>query len=383
MEMIRKLFAMRPKPELKELYIFSVLFAMASALISIFEPVFFYKEGFSLSTIALYYALHYTLYLFLLPVGAKFVARFGLERSLSWSMPIFVLYFLMLAALPHFTDLFWIAWIVLAFFKVLYWPAYHTTLTKFGESGNRGTELSWIFAINNGVGVLGPLVGGIIIVTLGFPVLFIIAASLSLLAMFPLLRTKERYRVTKFEYDDPWRELFGRRNRRMLWASFGWVENLVDLVFWPIFMFIVLGSADKLGYIASFNVLLMVLFGFVIGEYSDRVPRRQVLRMHVPFLLLSYLFRPLAGSPFRILLTESLGKTSYIGVRLPMMHKYFTAASRTSPLRYMVAVEMSVALAKMIGSWAFVYLLAVTLPYTGLTAVFIIAAMMTLFYLFL
>src|SRR5688572_2294728 len=108
--LLQRFFAIHPRRQLRELYIFSVFFAFANSLILIFEPVFFYQLDMPLWLISGYYALHYALYLLLLPLGGMFAARFGLERSLAVSMPLFVTYFLTLAAMSARPGLFWVAW---------------------------------------------------------------------------------------------------------------------------------------------------------------------------------------------------------------------------------------------------------------------------------
>jgi MFS family permease len=307
-------FAVKLKPELKELYWFSLIFSFASALITIFEPVFFYQQGFSLSFIALYYALHYTIYTVALPWGGKFAARFGLERSLSLSLPLFIAYFITLALIPQYPDLIWLAIVLLTVHKIFYWPAFHTTFAKFGDRHNRGTELSWMRVLQYGIGILGPLFGGIIAATLGFPVLFIIAAFLTLSSAVPLLMTKERFKPVSFSYAEPWRIIISRRYRNMSLAMMGMGENLIDLVYWPIFLFIILGATDTLGIVASINIMVMTGLSFVIGEMSDKYPRRHVLRMYLPFMVIGYLFRPLAVTPFQAFLTDTLNRMSFAGV---------------------------------------------------------------------
>lgn len=380
MNILHKFFVINPRASLKEMYIFSVLFSFASALILIFEPVFFYQEGFGLSKIALYYALHYSLYVILLPLGGKFAGRFGLERSLSLAMPIFVVYFLTLAAIPLQSDLFWVAWILLTVFKIFYWPAYHTEICRFGNVDNQGTELSWLIALTSGVGAIGPIIGGFVAAYFGFSVLFILAASLALWATFPLLRTKERYRPQKFPYFLPWRMMSMRRHRRMVLTMVGWGENLIDLVFWPIFMFIILGGTQKLGLIASINVLVISILGFFIGEISDRFSRRQIIKLHIPFMVLGYLFRPLASTSLRIFLTDTLSKTALIGVRIPMWHVLYQQGRREGALRYAVTFEMVLAVSKAVVAFALVGVFAVSLPYTGFTVAWVMAAGLALLY---
>lgn len=378
-----QLFAVKPKGELKEFFLFTCLFSFASALILIFEPVFFYQQGFSLAKISIYYCLHYILYLFLLPLGGKFAYRFGLERSLSLAMPMFVVYFLMLAALPRAPELFWMAWVLLTVFKILYWPAAHAIIVRYGDRKNQGTELSWFFGLTYGVGIMGPLLGGIVATWFGFPVLFVIAAVTALFASFPLMKTRERYRPQDFPYAEAWRMMRAQKFRRLGWSMGGWIENLVDLVYWPIFMFIILGGADKLGFISSFNVFLMALLGFIIGEVSDRLPSRRILRLHLPFMFIGYLMRPIIFSPISVLLTDALGRAAYIGVRLPMWHFLYPRAKREGPLRYMVMIEMQLAVAKAVAAGGLAMVFWISSVYTGFIVAYLLAALTTILYIFM
>ena len=380
---LRYLFALKPKKELVELYWFSLLYSFAASLILVFEPVFFYVEDYSLAWIAAYYAAHYVLYLILLPWGAGLTGRFGMERSLAISMPLFVIYFLTLAAVPTFPGLFYISWILLSLFKTFYWPAYHAEISKFGDKGNLGTEISWLMAINSGIGVIGPLIGGFVVMMLGFPVLFVMAASLALFAGFPLLRTKERFNPAKIKYKKPWQILNEDGQRMVRWGMAGWGADLVYLVFWPIAMFTVLGTAGSLGLISSMNALIMTVFGFVIGEASDRMSRRKILRFHLPFMAIGYLLGPLAGGALRVFLTDMLMKASYVGVQLPMWHRLYRRGKQVNPLLYATVLEMLICIFKALVALTLVVVFSMTTPVVGLGITFIIAAVMSLFFVFI
>ena len=383
MKGLRYLFALRPKRELMELYGFSILYSFAASLILIFEPVFFYVEKFPLAWIAGYYAAHYILYLILLPIGAGLAGRFGMERSLAISMPLFVIYFLTLAAIPSVPGLFFVAWIFLSLFKTFYWPAYHGEVSRFGDQSNLGTEISWFMAINSGSGVLGPLIGGVVVTFFGFPVLFVMAAGLALLAGLPLLRTKERFSPVNINYGTPWKMLGQDSQRMVRWGMAGWAADLVYLVFWPIMMFTVLGTASALGLVASLNALIMTALGFVVGEASDRMPRRKVLRFHLPFMVIGYLLGPLAGGTWRVLLTDTLMKASYVGVQLPMWHRLYQRGGRVGPLLYATVLEMLICIFKALCALTLVVVFSMTTPTVGMGITFVIAAVMSLFFVFI
>lgn len=376
----QRFFDVRLRPELRELYSFQLFFAFASALVTIFEPVFFYQQGIDFPLIALYYAVHYSLYVVLLPLGGKFAARFGLERSLALSLPIFIAYFLALAAMPDWPSLFWVALGLLTVHKIFYWPAYYAEFSKYGDQLNRGTELSWMLGLTTGIGILGPLFGGIIAVYAGFPVLFLVAAGVTILASLPLLRTQEEFAPVTFAYSAPWRIIGAARHRGMVVAMLGKGEELVDMFFWPLFMFIILGSADRLGFTASFSLALASLFGFFIGEMSDRFPRRRVIQFNLPFLLLAHLFRVIAVTPLRVVLTELLARLSTVGVLLPLSSHLYAQGRRYGALTYSIAFEIMLAYSKALMAWVLVGLFLWLEPGGAFTAAFVLAGLLGLLY---
>lgn len=374
------IFTVQLRPQLKELFWFSVLFSFASALITIFEPVFFYQQGFSLARIALYYALHYTLYLVLVPLGGKFAARFGLERSLALSMPVFVIYFLLLAAIPWQPNLFYLAWIFLTLHKIFYWPAYHADFAKFADGKNRGTELSWMNVIIWLVGILGPLVGGFIAVTYGFPILFVIAAATCLIANLPLLKTAEHYHVRSFGYADAWRLIRERTHRPMVLGMLAMGEELIAFVFWPIWLYLIFGGADRLGFFAAIVAGATALFGFLIGEAADRVPPRKIWRWHLPLLSLASLLRPLATITPLAFVVYLLDHTAYTGMHIPIVAHLYKEGKKAGVLRYAVAFETVLIIAKAATAWLLVLTFALLPAYYGFTFAFILAAMLSWLY---
>lgn len=376
-------FVIRPRRQLTELYYFSLLFSLAQALVLIFEPVFFYSQGFSLAKIALYYAAHYTLYVVLLPWGARFAARFGLEQSLTLSAPLFVIYFVALALLPKEPALFWVAIGLLTLHKIFYWPAFYTIMARYGDVGNRGTEQSWMHLFNYGVGVLGPLAGGLVVVTYGFPALFVAAAVVVTAASLVLLKTVERDGHQEIDYWAPWQIIFNSRHWRMVVATLGQGEYLVHQFFWPLFMFIVLGNAGKLGFVAALSAIPMVLMAFVVGEASDTHTPRRVLRWSTPFLSLAHLISPLMTTPLRVLLAGGYRMTASSAVNISFLTKLYADGKRFGPLKYLTAFEIVLALSKAIVGWLLVLIFMSVAPYTGFAAAFFLAAILTWLYVVL
>lgn len=373
-------FSLQARRQIHEMYLFSLIFSFAWSLIIIFEPIFLYQQGFDLSLIALYYALHYTLYILLMPLGAKFAGRFGYERSLAVSAPVLVLYTLVLATLPQVRWFYWVALVVLTLHKIFYWPAYHATFSAYGKNNNRGTEQSWQRSIVYGVGIIGPLLGGLIAKIFGFPVLFMVAAATLMFASVPLLRTKERHHKVAIPYLTAWCVMKQRSEWRTVLGTMGWAEHLVHMVFWPIVLFSTLGGTVAVGIITSISTLLMTVWGFVVGEWSDRKKPRYVVKWSALVEMLSHLIRGVVGAPFGVFVGDALGRVGNTTMEIPFMVHIYERGKRTDPLVYSMSFETTLALSKAIFAFVLVVVFA-TLPTSiGFMVAFGLAALASLLY---
>lgn len=374
------LFALHTKTELRHLYQFSTIFSFAISLILIFEPIFLYQQGFPLWAIGVYYGAHYLLYALVLPFGGKVAARFGLEKSIAISLPLVVLYFISLAAMPNHRWLVMVAIICLTLHKIFYWPAFHAMMAQFGDGRNRGTELSWMSFIQYGVGILGPLLGGAIAAFFGFPALFIIVSLIILASAIPLLRRPDEYHIASFVYRDPWNIIASPRYRNITVGMLGWGENLIDMVYWPLFLFLVLGGTEKLGIYFSIALAVMTGVGFLIGDVTEKYPRRRIVRAYLPFMVLGYLLRPFALSNLRVVATDTLSRLSFAGVMIPMMYELYVSAKRGGPLKVAVALELLIAITKTITAFALALLFFFVAPTPAFVIAFLLAAMLCLLY---
>ncbi|MDA1168904.1 MAG: MFS transporter [bacterium] len=374
------MFATHIRHQLKELYISIGIFSFAASLITIFEPIFLYQHGFPIWAIALYYAIHYALYVVLLPVGGKVASQYGLEKSIVFSLPFFILYFVSLAIIPSFPLAILGVIMFLTLHKILYWPAYYAIFARFSDSNNRGTELSWLGVFHYGATIGGPAIGGFIATVWGFPALFLSAGALVLFSGIPLIAVKQVYGKSDFSYKSPWEMLFRIEYRKTFIATLGWGENLIDVVFWPLFLFFVLGSLDSLGIYMSISLVVMTLMGFYIGKSADHQKRATVLRTYLPFMAIDYIFRIFAVTPVRIIFTDSIARVSQIGVVLPMMYKIYSQAKGTASLEFMVAFEIVLAIAKA-GTAVLIMLLFILLPMqAAFIATFCLGMVLSLFY---
>lgn len=373
-------FEIRAKRQLKELYLFLMLFFFAAELITIFEPIYLFEQGYSLALIALYYAIHYTAYVVVMPLGGMFVSRFGYERSLALSTPLFALHLIVLAGMTSSPMLFWLAPFTLMVHKIFFWPALHAAFATFTDHQNRGTEQSWLRFLLFGTGVLGPLIGGIVATNFGFPILFIGASCVLLFSSIPLLRTAERNNLSPVTYAKVWRTIIAPRHRRMAISMVGWGEDLVHLVFWPVFLFIAFGSTQTVGFAIAGAAILMVAWGFVVGELSDRFGSRTILRFAGPIIAIGYILRMLIQNPLYIAGSLFYERLANISMNIPFMSRLYRSARGSGPLVYSLAFEMVLAISKALLAWVLVAVFLFAPTPLGFTLTFAAAALLALLY---
>jgi MFS family permease len=378
---LRDVFSLHVRRQIKELYLFLLISSFSWSLITIFEPVFLYKQGLTISFIALYYAIHYTTYVIMLPFGGKFAARFGFERSLAVSTPILIGYFLVLAAVPYFPTLIWIAPLILTLHKIFYWPALHATFAEYGFKKNQGTELSWQKIISYSMGIAGPLIGGLIVVYMGFSALFIFTALTLVAAGIPLLWTQEHCQKAVFPYKSPWKLIRQPGRRRFVISIAGWVENLVYLTIWPILLFVVLRDVILLGLVASASVAIMTIGSLYIGKLTDRHGAKRVLQWTSIFTAASYMLRVFAWVPLVAVVSDVWARMANTSIEIPYLAELYTSAKKEAqPLTYVLSFEMTLAAYKAVGAFLLVDIFLLFPPIVGFIITFTLAGVMALFY---
>ena len=297
--------------QLEELYLTSAITDFSSAALAIFEPIYLWTLGYGIREIMVYYLVLYVVDFFLLPLGGKFVARFGHERSILISSLWMVGYYVALINIPNLSNLFYIAPLLFALQKAFYWPAYHVDFMRFSAKEERGAEYSGIAALSTMMYTLGPIAGGLIVKFFGFDALFIVGIVSILLSSIPLFVTKTPVKREVFSY---WKSLvlpFRRRYQRTTVAYLSLGHELILMTVWPIFILLSFGDLFDVGLLVGLSALVTALATLAIGKWADRVPKGRVLRFGGLGNLAVWLLRMVSTVPPMVLVMEWIGRIFY------------------------------------------------------------------------
>ncbi len=367
--------------ELKELYLTMTMLNFALAAGMLFEPIYLYTIGFSLSQIMLYYFAVYVLYFFLMPLGGKFVKWKGFEHGIAFGSFFLILYFLCLLHIPSSPLFVGLAVCTLACQKMFFWPGYHADFAFFSQSEERGREVGIVAIFDAFSYVIGPILGGLLIGFFGFAGLFTVMCIMILLSNVPIMTTRESFKPSSISYAEPYNALLRSENRSYLLAYMGYGEELVLLAVWPIFVYVTFGNFVETGAAITFSTLITSLTILYIGRLTDKADHKKILRISSVFVTLSWIMRFFISSKGGVIFSDFFSRTTKYMFALPFFSGLYKHATEHSVVRTVLFFEMSLTIGKLIVAGV----LAVLFYYipNAWNAAFAVAAFFSLLYFLL
>lgn len=377
-DVFERFLATHASRQVKRLTSATALLNFAVASISLFEPIYLANLGWSLAAICAFYLGVYVLTFFLLPIGARMVGHLGFQHAILYSSPFLIVYYLSLYAIPTHPAFVVLAMVMYAVQKMLYWPAFHAEMARFGHDGERGREVSNLVGLSSFATILGPTFGGVMIATVGFPAAFVAAALMILASNIPLITLPEERTKDGFPYAPAIKRVFEKAHRRTVGSMLGFGEEFIAMVIWPVFIFAVLKGYAATGVVVSISILMTTIAMLSIGRLSDLQSKHAVLRTGAIFTSVSWLVRPLLAGPMGILAGDFFYRASRSLLGIPMMAVVYERVGKGPLMERLVLYEMSVILGKA-AMMAVGVAVALLLP-GRFEAFFVLAALASLLY---
>ncbi len=374
-------FSKHPSRGLKGLYWSVGLKGLGLAAFTLFEPIFLYTLGYSLSKIILFYILIYGIYILIMPLVVRLVGRIGFEHSIFYSQFILVAYFILFLSIKAAPELFYVAPIAMALYKSMYWPAYHADFVLFSQDGQRGREVSGIETLNMLVYIIGPVMGGLVLEISSFTILFSIVAIIVVLSSLPLLRIKEVHSRVQFRYRQVFRRMVDKEHRRSFFAYLGFGEELIVLTIWPVFIYLVIGDYLEVGSLAAVATFATSIVVLLLGKFSDSYKRVSLLKFGSVLYFITWLIRGLARNAWQVVSLDTGSRIAKEMLFIPLQSITYTRARQTEVLTHAVFFEQSLSVGKVLAG--FVALLIFSFFAEPWLPLFIVSGLFSLLYMFL
>ncbi len=370
--------------QVRELYWATVLQNLALAMLLLFEPIYLWKQGFSITQILWFFLAVYVIYFLVLPLGAKFATIFGFETSIVTASFVEIVYYICFFLIA--VSWWWIVPAVLLYTlqKMLYWPAFHADFARYSDVSEEGKEVSTLHVTLSSVYVIGPLLGGALITYGSWLAMFIVGCALLLLSNWPLLRTREEFKPRNFPYLDAYKRLFSRENWRSLIGYLGFGEELILLVLWPVFIATVISNYLEIGALVAASTLIMVLATLYVGKLSDTKNIRSVLRFSTLLYVFAWLVRTITRTPLGVFIVDSSSRLTKNIVQVPLHTLLYEKAKTRSVMDTVVAFEMSLVLGKIAAAIILLFIFSQLGSLSAMwTATWVVAGGMALLYMVL
>jgi MFS family permease len=302
--------------ELNELYASIALRAFAISMTGIFIPIYLYQLGYSFSQIFLFFGLTGLFHaLFVFP-ASKVSSKLGLKHSMFASMPFLILFFLLLYALENYSIPLVLLALPLGISTSMFWVSYHSDFSRVSTKDHRGSEVGISQILAAIFSVIGPIVGGFILLNFGFSVLFILVSFLLLGSIMPLFMSHELHQPMEFSLKGFFR---GQRLRDVFtFVGYG-AEMRLGTVVWPLFIFIFILSEQyvSLGLVSSLALFVALIFTFASGKISDTHNKKKMFRLGVIFTSVVWAVKSFIVTPLQVFVVDGFYGASQAITHVP------------------------------------------------------------------
>lgn len=292
------------KDKIRQAYLGTFLRDFAMSLTGIFEPIYlflFFRDFTSLpplSAVAIWYSIFFLLAAVVCPLGARLASRIGFRRVALLSMPFRFGYYVSLILLPHMPFLLFPAFISLVIATTLYWPGFHFFVVHSSKHETRATSVGLMNIAGFLASAAGPAIGGIIIMMLGYPILFILVIIFLLASVVPFWFSMD----ISEKYSDSLvlalRCVFQRRTWRQTLAFFAaGIEDQANGIVWPLFLFLIALNYSFLGFLISISLIITLVVSYAVGKVSDRAGWKKVMNVGIILHIFAWASRIFVATP--------------------------------------------------------------------------------------
>lgn len=349
---------------IRAIYLNNLLRGVANALVGVFYPAYVYLLGYQhggfrqgIILLLLSIAIERGVIFFVSISVGKLVNKIGFKWAILISSLINSAWFLLPALFPVSYLLVMILSVLAGLLIPIYWFARLSILTIDGEKEAAGAEVSFLSLIDQASSILGPLAGGLLVVFGGFPVLFSLATFICLLSALPI------FFIQNYEIKDgisvihfiSWFK--GKKDSHLKIAFVGQgLANFVDGFFWPLFVFLMVGSFTVLGAMTTVTFAIASVAIFLAGKVFDGKRamggKEDEREFSVATLFLSFvtLVRPLLNGLGTIFCGDAIYRIIYPFWGVDYDAYLYSAGKRhRSPLEFFTYREMVYSLGQIFG----------------------------------
>lgn len=324
---------------------------MAIELLGLFSPLYVLSiardSGYSIQNAVLvvigYFLLIYLAKLFTMPLAENTSFRVGYRRTLIFSIIPFFLFVGLLVLSQSYPILLVLVGIFWGIHAALFWFGYHGLFVKRGDYEHFGKQTGLSQALYIAIGVVTPILGGLIILRFGYPALFLVAGAIFALGVMIALLSKEikphhDARIVNVI------QLF-KTHKKVMAGYFGWgLESALYSTIWPVFLFLLVGKILSFGEIISAAVLVAAIITYLVGLVVDRMGVKEVISLGSIIGFLTWVIRAIVRAPLAIVGVDGAYRVTEQMLHIPLSVRSYQKAITGGTGQALYFMEISLGL---------------------------------------
>ncbi len=319
---------------------------MGLASVALFLPIFLFKLG-GMGMLVGYVVVTRFLEALLANKMAKIVARIGFKKSVVLAGILLALVLLSFEYAKTYPLLVWAGALVAPVAALLYWVPFHLLFLET-KPEKLGEEAGILSVLTRWSQVLGPIIGGILIVGSGYRGLFWWGVVLVILSIFPIWFLEPDNLKWRFHLDHYWEKVSDRWFRRDLLAHVGLgLEEVLFETFWPVFLIGILGGSNlQLGGYKTGVLIVTSVVVMVMGKKMDRSAGGKLMTGASVVLVLMWVVRGYLKNRFGLWALDSIDGIMGILVFMPFTVYVYRRALATDRPLYVVERESAISIGR-------------------------------------
>ncbi len=312
--------------ELFEIYFLLAMRSLSLSLIGIFLPLYLFVElGYTFDQVIYFYLAFILLFGIGQFIATKVVSRFGTKHSMITSVPFLIIALFFTMFLGTYPSFFYLAALFHGMHAAFFWVGFHIDAVLQGKKRDFGKESAVISAVTMLPSVAGPIIGGLILLFFSFNVLFILSCIAIAVSFIPLLFSKEVYAKHNLDISS----FFDKKHLKYFFGYFAQgVGYTAANVFWPLFIFTILGEYISVGIYGTLVTFFMVFVTLLLGKLSDEGKNGLIMEISAIFNSVFWILKVFVSTLSQVFVIGSMRSIAFHGIEVPFLAKTYAKAKK-------------------------------------------------------
>ncbi|MBU1200390.1 MFS transporter [Patescibacteria group bacterium] len=255
-----------------------LLRGLGMSMLGLFVPIYIYKIGADwggmiggLQLVAGYMLIQRLLIALVTIWVGGLVNKLSFRWSVLLGSFLTVLYYLLPSLIDGSLMLVVAMALITSFSIPFYWLSRLSILAVDGEHKSFGKEMGIVTLLERGGAILAPVVGGVVAQVFGFKTLFAVGVVIISVSTVPLFYMKHHQHdggVSWAGFKSWFKDI---KNRHLVMSFVGeGMDGFVTSFYWPLYIFLMIGSLEVLGGLISVTMFFSVLTVLLASRWFDK-----------------------------------------------------------------------------------------------------------------